>query len=137
MLLKKNIKETKMKKDQRLFSAIFVVCCSLVLVAGANAQANADENKNITLSTKAVEIISVTKTADKCRDKKGITLRLRVVSDSPVDVLSYKKSGQLWGASQFNNQKKGDEIVDFACYEKAAFKVYSRPTGSSEDFPKP
>lgn len=110
---------------------VALVCA--VSFVGVRAQ----DNKRIKELPKSVEIIEVLNSAEKCKDKKGATVRLRVISDSPVDIMRYASLGKVWMPVLFSNQKKGDEITDFSCNPQSAFKFFSRPAGSSEAFPKP
>lgn len=117
--------------------SLFLAAFSVMSIVGFANVESREDTKHIKLLTKAVEIVSATTGTDKCKDKKGITLKLKVTSESPVDVLRYVKIKDTWAPTVFPNQKKGDEISDYACREDAPFQFFSRPAGSSENFPKP
>lgn len=116
---------------------LFILTACLAVFTAINAQDNSDKNKQVKVLPKTLEIIEVSQTAEQCPNKKGTTVRLRVISESPIDVVRYANLGSLWSPAEFMNQKKGDEITTFMCSSVAKFKFYSRAAGSSEKFPKP
>ena len=102
------------------------------------AQETGKKNKQVKLLTNAVELIEVTHgTIKECGNQKSTTVRVRVVSSSPVDIRRYANLGNIWNPQDFLNQKLGDEISTYFCTDVATFKFLSRPAGSSEEFPKP
>lgn len=112
----------------------------LVLLSplGASAQSSSGKESNqIKLLPNTVEIIAVTTGAEKCARQKGTTVRLRVTSETPVDVRRFASMGKQWVSADFPNQKKGDVITDYFCTTQAEFKFYSRPVGSTTAWPKP
>lgn len=125
-------------KNNRLFFLLVIVFCLMGFSSiSIKAQNNSDKNKQVKLLPNTLEIIEVTKTADKCPDQKGITVRLRVISESPVDIRRWANLGNNWLPADFLNQKKGNEISTYMCNPVANFKFYSRAAGSSDKFPKP
>ena len=104
-----------------------------------NAQDNSGKkDKQVKLLTNAVELIEVTHgTIKECGNQKSTSVRVRVVSSSPVDIRRYANRGNIWNPQDFTNQKQGDEISTYFCTDVATFKFLSRPAGSSEAFPKP
>jgi len=46
-------------------------------------------------------------------------------------------SGSTWVGKDFPNKQNGDEITSYLCDSHATFKVYTRPAGSAEPWPKP
>lgn len=95
-------------------------------------------NKQVQLHTDAVELVEVTPSAAQCGKQKGTSIRLRVNSESSVDVRLYIHVGyKRWINRDFASQKRGDEITDFICIEKANYEVFARSAGSSQDWPQP
>jgi hypothetical protein len=65
-------------------------------------------------------------------------IRLRVVSETPVDVRMYMLvAGHKWISKDFTNQTKGGEISSYRCDSKPDYKIYSHAAGSAEAWPKP
>ena len=117
---------------------LFTICLSALLFTFANGQTDKPpESKNIKTMPGSIVLISVTQSAEKCKDQKGITHRFRVGSETPVDIVRYMGARNMWMPVQWLNQKKGEEFVDYGCYASAPFKYYSRAAGSNEVFPKP
>ncbi|MFM9903510.1 MAG: hypothetical protein ACKVQJ_02935 [Pyrinomonadaceae bacterium] len=127
-----------MKKNQ-LFVKIIVISGLLALTfIVANGQPGKPAgDKRVKIFTDALELVSVTASADQCKDSKGISVRLRVLSDSAVDIRRYLGISNTWQPKDWLNQTKGAEIVDYVCKSGPTFKFYSRPGGSSQKFPKP
>jgi len=110
-----------------------------VLTASASyAQKQGEKSKGgndqVKLYSDAVEVVEVSDKAEKCSSSGGATsLRLRVKSESPVDVRLYSTTQRgSWAFSDFLNKKSGDEITSFECFPKARFKVQTRPAGSNK-----
>lgn len=110
-----------------------------IFTAGASyAQKNGEKSKvgndQVKLYSDAVEVVEVSDKVEKCSSSGGATfLRLRVKSESPVDVRlhsSTRKGG--WAFSDFLNKKSGDEITSAECFPKAHYKVQTRPAGSNK-----
>ena len=118
------------------FSILFVVT---VIFATVSVPAQTDEaaKKQVKIFSKSLEIVSVKWTAEQCKDQKGVTVRLRVVGDGPVDVLRWMGLSNQWMPRQFDAQAVGAEIEDYSCYPKSPFKFYSRTAGSKDAWPKP
>ena len=109
----------------------FIVNTRAVLAAN-------DASKRVKIIGGGVELIEVTPTAPSCGKQKGETIRLRVTSESPIDVRMYMQvSYHQWINKDFANQKKGDEISSFRCDQKPDYKIYSHAAGSTEAWPKP
>ena len=120
----------------RLIAIVLVSICSLI-GASYNVKAVEDLGK-ITIVSQGVELIEVLPNAEKCTNQKGQTVRLKVTSETPVDVRLYAKVRRgEWFPKDFLNQKKGDEILDYRCDGNRDYKVYVHATGSSEAWPKP
>ena len=118
--------------------SLIAICFSILLCSIVHGQsAKPVEDKNIKVMPSSIELVSVTQSAEKCRDKKGITHVFRVVSETPIDIVRYLKTHDTWGPSQWLNQKKGDEFTDFTCVMSAPSKYFSRAAGSNAEFPKP
>lgn len=115
---------------------VAILLCSLVVVS---SETKAFEGLGkVTIVSQGIELIEVTPTAEKCTNKKGQTVRLRVTSESPVDVRLYAKiTGGVWFPKDFLNHKKGDEILDYRCDGNRSYKVYARAAGSPDAWPKP
>ncbi len=113
---------------------ILLTLTSLTAYAQNNPSKTAEHVK---INGNALEVVSVTESAEKCRDNKGVTIRLKVTSSTPIDAIRYVRSKSLLNERQFINTAVGDEIVDFYCYSGAVFIFYTRPAGSSEKFPRP
>lgn len=85
-----------------------------------------DPAKRVKIVGAGVELIEVTPTAEKCGKQKGETIRLRVTSESPIDVRMHMKiAGGYWINKDFANQKKSDEISSYRCDTKPDYKIYS------------
>lgn len=126
-----------MKKHQGLFLLIVVGLIGLFSVS-VNAQNDSGKsNKQVKILTKALELIEVTHSASECGKQKSTVVRLRVVSESPVDVRVYVPLGRVMTMKNFMNQKQGDEISTYVCNGESTFKFVSRAAGSSGEFPKP
>ena len=122
-------------------SAVVIVCLLGITSKRQNtvAQGTArSDNKQVQILGQGVELIEMTPTAEKCGKQKGTTTRLRVTSETPVDVRLYVQVGyKRWLNKDFANQKRGDEITDYMCDRKPTSKVYARAAGTSEEWPKP
>jgi hypothetical protein len=114
------------------------LCLSGFSFAAQNEPAKKGSDQ-IKVLSKGVEVVEVKPTADKCpKPNDATSLRLKVTSETPVDVLAYVQwNFKKWVAREFKNQKLGDEISDYYCRSKVNYKVYTRPAGSSEAWPKP
>jgi hypothetical protein len=89
-------------------------------------------NNQVKLYSNAVEIVDVKPEGEKC-GKEATTLRLRVVSESPVDVrVHFRTRRGGWAFSDYLNKKKGEEMVSIECQTNAKYKVQARPVGSSK-----
>ena len=126
-----------MKKYQWLFLLV-AVCFIGLFSLSDKAQNNSDKSdKQVKISTNALELIEVTHSASECGKQKSTVVRLRVVSDSPVDVRAFVPLARVMTTRTFLNQKQGDEISAYVCNGESTFKFVSRPAGSSDEFPKP
>jgi hypothetical protein len=129
-----------MRKQWLFVLALFSMAVLTLLSSTALADNNSKKTGNVKLYTNAVEVVDVQPSAEKCAKSKGTTVRLRVTSESPVDIKLYSPGvfGKNWIDKDFPNQKKGDEITDFMCGDaNATYKVYARAAGSSEAWPRP
>lgn len=122
----------------------FVAAVGLLLILSAvgidtrATGASDDASKRVKIVGGGVELIEITPTAEKCGKQKGETIRLRITSDSPVDVRLYIQIGyKQWASKDFSSQKRGDEITSYRCDQKPNYKIYSHAAGSSEVWPKP
>jgi hypothetical protein len=110
------------------------VCTTGASYAQKESEKSKSGNDQVKLYSDAVEVVELSDKAEKCSSSGGATfLRLRVKSESPVDVRlhsSTRKGG--WAFSDFLNKKSGDEITSFECFPKAHYKVQARPAGSSK-----
>jgi hypothetical protein len=69
---------------------------------------------------------------------KGQTLYLKVLSSNAIDIRIYVKTNQeSWVTQELKNKKLGDITTTAICYAKPTFKIYTRPSGGSGDWPKP
>jgi hypothetical protein len=97
-----------------------------------------DSNKRVQIVGGGVELIELSASAPKCGKQKGETIRLRVTSETVIDVRMYVQIGwHQWISKDFANQKKGDEISEFRCDQKPNYKIYSHAAGSTEAWPRP
>jgi hypothetical protein len=102
------------------------------------AQGNANDTKRVKIAGSAVELIELRPSAPECGKQKGETVRLRVTSETQVEVRLYIQTGyKRWMDKDFSNQKRGDEITSYRCDQKPNYKIFSRAVGSSEAWPKP
>jgi hypothetical protein len=114
-----------------LMAHVFTASASYAQKEGKKSN---DGNNQVKLYSDAVEVVEVSDKTEKCPSSGGATfLRLRVKSESPVDVRlhsSTRKGG--WAFSDFLNKKSGDEITSVECFPKAHYKVQARPAGSGK-----
>jgi len=114
---------------------------ALVFLSGVAQSTFAQEKGNgqVKLLSKGVEIVELKPSAEQCISSKGgTTVRLKVISETPVDVgLYYKTLQKKWSLKVFADKKTGEEVTHFTCFTNAPFKVYSRASGSGEAWPKP
>jgi len=101
----------------------------------------ADDNSKkggnqVKINTPAVELVDVSTSAETCRNNQGTTIKLRVTSDTPVDIRRYAYSNHTWISRDFPSKSRGEEIADFMCIPGATFRVYAHPAGSAEAWPK-
>lgn len=127
-----------MKTSNWLFLLV-ALCFFSAFSTVANAQDDSGKkDKQVKLLTTAVELIEVTHGKIKeCGNQKNTSVRVRVISSSPVDIRRYANRGNILNPQNFTNQKQGDEIPTYFCTDVATFNFFSRPAGSSEQFPKP
>jgi hypothetical protein len=129
-----------MRKQLLCVAAVLSMAVLTIFRGAASADSTGKKSNNVKLYTNAVEVVDVQPTAEKCAKSKGTTIRLRVTSESPVDIKLYSPGsfGKNWIDKDFPNQKKGDEITDFMCgNSNAAYKVYTRAAGSSDAWSRP
>jgi len=100
-----------MKSSRRVGLAIALALLMITTVNFAANRAADDPAKRVKIVGGGVEFVGVTSSAEKCgRQKDGEAIRLRVTSESPVDVRMYMLVvGGRWISKDFPNQKKGDE----------------------------
>lgn len=128
-----------MKASRLSLQLLLFACASIApLATAARAQnKSGTESKQVKLLPDTVELVEVATKAEKCPNQKGTFVRLRVISDSPVDIRRFAGISRGWAFMDFPNRKKGDEITDYFCTVGAPFKFYSHPAGSSDAWPKP
>jgi hypothetical protein len=99
---------------------------------------NASDSKRVKIVSSGVELIEITPSAPKCGKQKGETIRLKVTSETSIDVRLCIQTGyKQWLPKDFPNQKIGDGITDYRCGPPTNYKVYAHAVGSSEVWPKP
>ena len=132
------------EKRNRLVSIwLTVIGLTFVLLASHSiqwtlAQGNATDAKRVKIVGGGVELIELAPSAPKCGKQKGETIRLRVSSETAIDVRMYIQTGyKQWMDKDFPNQKRGDEITSYRCDQKPNYKIYSHAAESSEAWPKP
>lgn len=102
------------------------------------AQGNVNDSKRVKIAGSAVELIELRPSAPECGQQKGETIRLRVTSETEVDVRLYIQTGyKRWMDKDFAIQKRGDEITSYRCDQKPNYKIYTHAAGSNEAWPKP
>ena len=119
---------------------VLAIAVTLLCVASLRVTASSDDDpaKRVKIVGAGLELIEVTPTAEKCGKQKGETIRLRVTSESPIDVRMYMKiAGGHWINKDFANQKKSDEISSYRCDTKPDYKIYSHAAGSTQAWPNP
>jgi hypothetical protein len=111
----------------------------ITLIAGSAIANVPDDSKRVKIVGGGVELVEISPTAPKCSPKqKGETIRLKVISETSIDVRLYIQTGyHQWNSQDFANQKKGDEISTFRCNQKPNYKIYSHAAGSTDAWPKP
>jgi hypothetical protein len=131
-----------MRLRQSADTFLVIVVALLVSVAVTSlafASTSDDPSKRVKIVGGGLEFVDVKPTTEKCgKQKDGEAIRLRVTSDSPIDVRMYMRiAGGGWVSQDFPNQKKGDEINSFRCDTKPNYKIYSHAEGSTDAWPKP
>ena len=127
-----------MKPVHRLGSAVIVALLTAAVANFAPTRAADNPAKRVKIIGGGVELIDVKPTSDQCGKQTGEAIRLRVTSESPIDVRMYMKVvGGRWMNKDFANQKKGDEISSYRCDTKPDYKIYSHAVGSADAWPKP
>jgi hypothetical protein len=122
-----------------IFIAVLVVLClgadpSFAQKDGEKPKSGSDKVK---LETNQVEVVELSQTAEKCANQKGASLRLKVLSESPIDVrILYQNNRGRWNASNISGKKRGDEIAEFTCFQDSRFRVQAR-TASDKPWPNP
>jgi hypothetical protein len=110
----------------------------VMIASSAIATVSDDASKRVKIVGAGVELVEITPSASKCANQKGETIRLKVTSETPIDVRLYIQTGwHQWIDRDFANQKRGDEITEFRCNQKPNYKIYSHAVGSTEAWPKP
>ena len=129
----------KLRRVNTLTAGVALLLILSPIIVNTRAGVAADDpSKRVKIVGGAVELLEVTPTAPKCGKQKGETIRLRVTSETPIDVRMYMQVGyHQWMNKDFANQKKGDEIESFRCDQKPDYKIYSHAAGSTEAWPKP
>jgi predicted ATP-grasp superfamily ATP-dependent carboligase len=116
---------------------LIIACLAMAAEAGLVIAAN-DQSNKVKIVSAGVELVGISPSAEQCASKKGQTVRLKIVSQSSVDVRLYIKTGyKQWVPKDFPNQQSGSEIVDYRCEQKPDYKVYAHAAGSSDAWPKP
>jgi hypothetical protein len=117
---------------------------SIIAVAGITVRdrtafaQTSGENKVVKILSAGVNLIEVVPSAEKCPNSKGQTVRLKITSESPIDVRLFVRVGyKKWLSKDYPNQKAGEEITDYRCEQKPDYKVYAHTAGSSDAWPKP
>ena len=87
--------------------------------------------------TGCIEVLEAKRSAEGCTANQGISFRLKVNCEKPVDVRVYYKGKKGWLANTFLNKKSGEEISFSTCDAKDSYVVYERDAGSNTDFPVP
>lgn len=127
----------RIQRATTLRSGLLLVLAALAFYTQISVAAD-DPSKRVKIVGNGVELIELTPTAEKCGKQKGETIRLRVTSESPIDVRMYLQVGyHQWINKDFAGQKKGDEISNFRCDSKPDYKIFSHAAGSNEAWPKP
>ncbi len=120
-----------------LVIALLFVFSSLAVIA--QDQGGKKQAVNVKVLSKGVEVVEVTPSAEKCpKPNDATTVRLKVTSETPVDVRLYVgMSFGKWLPKDFLNKGSGAEISDYRCAPKAQYRVYTRAAGSAGEWPKP
>lgn len=87
--------------------------------------------------TGCVEVLEAKKGSTSCSDAKGISMKLKVNCDKPVDVRLCYKGKKSWVCNTYTNRKSGDEIPVSECNAKGSYVIYKRDAGSNVEFPNP
>ena len=128
-----------MKSIRLVGLAIAVALLSIASFNLAATSAADDPAKRVKIIGNGVEFVGVGPADAKCgKQQQGETIRLRVTSESSIDVRMYMKiAGGHWINKDFANQKKSDEISSYRCDTKPDYKIYSHAAGSTEAWPNP
>ena len=122
---------------------IAAICAVLLCLTVASRDTSAQESgsagdKHVRIMTDAVEFVSYTKTAEKCKSGKGETIRLKVKSESPVDVRLYIAQPRgKWLIQDYPGQQQGQEVMSYQCDRTPQYRVYARAAGSAGEWAKP
>jgi hypothetical protein len=128
------------RRSQTRFASVAALLILIAtVVSSAIASGSDDASKRVKIIGGGVELIEITPSAPKCPSKqKGETIRLKVTSETPIDVRLYIQTGfHQWIDKDFPNQKRGDEITSYRCDQKPNYKIYSHAAGSTDAWPKP
>lgn len=109
--------------------SIFV--CLLGVCTANGCQSFAQETKKkddqVKLESKQVELIEVLEAVSDCPNQKGTKLRIKVVSESAIDVRIHAQNLRgRWYTNDFKGKTRGQEISLFTCLVKGKFKVQTR-----------
>ena len=132
------MKTITLDRKLALFTGVGLVWGLIVFNQMLALGQNASDTKRVKIVGSGVELLDITPSASNCPKQKGETIRLKVTSDTAVDVRWYTQTGyKRWVNKDFPNRKHGDEITTYRCDQKPNYKIYSRAAGSTEAWPKP
>jgi hypothetical protein len=132
------MKPITLNQKLALFTGLTMVVGLLAIDQMRALAQNASDTKRVKIVGSGVELLDITLSASNCPNQKGETIRLKVISDTAIDVRWYTQTGyKQWVNKDFLNQNHGDEITNYRCDQKRNYKIYSRAAGSAEAWPKP
>lgn len=85
------------------------------------------KNDQVKLESKQVELIEVSEAVKDCPNQKGTLLRIKVTSETAVDVRIHAQNLRThWYANDFKGKTRNQEISIFTCLVNGKFKVQTR-----------
>ena len=127
----------RLRQSPMQFSSVAPLLILIAMVSPIASWAD-DASKRVRIVGVGVELVEISPSAEKCANRKGETIHLKVTSESAIDVRLYVLTGwHQWINKDFPNQKKGDEISEYRCAQKPDYKIYSHAAGSTDAWPKP
>lgn len=120
-----------MKLSQGFVCLLTFVCLFGLTTANGGLSfaqdANKKKNDQVKLESNQVELIEVSEAVKDCPNQKGTLLRLKVTSETAIDVrIHSQKLNGRWTVSVINGKTHGQEVSSSTCLVNGKFKVQTR-----------